>query len=371
MPQKGDTHVNRIATFLIGALAATSVLSVACTGTTAQQAPAPTSVIVFIADGAGVAHWTLASLANPDLSIRRMPVAGLVRTSGPGHEVTGSAPAATALATGVRTFMGAVGVGPDSLPRETALEVAHALGWATGLVTTTWLMDATPASFGAHSASRAEFIDIFQQFIDRPVEVLLGGGARIFAIALERESLDFRPMVSERYTEVTTAEALEAASSDAATTMILGLFADGDLPLAPERSPNLSAMTHAALEVLSRDPDGFFLMVENEGSDTEAHRNSSRDVLTAEMLGFDAAVGVALDFQVEHSSTLVLVVSDHETGGITLPGDENRDAILTYETGDHTAAMVPLFAIGPGAERFGGLHDNDEVGRALLDLIRR
>lgn len=355
----------------IAALASASLLLTACADIGAVQAPTPASVIVFVADGAGAPHWTLAALAKPDLAIRRMPVAGLVTTFGADHEVTGSAPAATALSTGVRSVMGAVGVGPDGAPTETALEAASALGWATGLITTTWIMDATPAAFGAHSESRGNLVEIFQEFIDRPVDVLLGGGERIFSFALERDSVDFRPIIAERYTQVSTAEELSAASQDPTSTTLFGLFDERDLPRAAERSPNLAQMTEAALNVLGRDPEGFFLMVENEGSDTEAHLNSSLGVLTAEMTGFDDAIGVALDYQREHPEVLIVVVSDHETGGISLPGDENRDVVLTYATQDHTAALVPLFASGPGSERFGGLNDNDEIGRRLLDLIRR
>ncbi len=143
------------------------------------------------------------------------------------------------------------------------------------------------------------------------------------------------------------------------------------MPLAPERSPNLAEMTAAALRVLEKDPDGFFLMVENEGSDTEAHRNSSREIITAEMLGFDAAVGVALDYQERHPETLVLVTADHETGGLHLTHNEQREIVVGYATSDHTGALVPLFASGPGAERFGGLKGNDDIGRILMELVRR
>ncbi|MCH8922913.1 MAG: alkaline phosphatase, partial [Planctomycetes bacterium] len=117
-----------------------------------------------------------------------------------------------------------------------------------------------------------------------------------------------------------------------------------------------------SVAILDRDPEGFFLMVENEGSDTEAHANVERDVLVAEMLDFDDAVRVALEYQERHPETLVVVTADHETGGLGLTPDRNRNVILRYSTRDHTAAFVPLFASGPGAERFGGLKENWEIG---------
>ncbi len=352
-------------------LSASLLLVASCTPQVIHTATVtPNSVIVLIADGAGVSHWTLAAFASDDLAIERMPVGGLVDTRGADHEVTGSAPSASALATGVRTFMGAISVDMDSVPRQTVLEVAHEQGWATGLITTTWLTDATPAAFASHVPSRGQMAEIFRQMIDLPVNVLLGGGSSLLPLAQARLGLDLRTPAMERYTFVETEADLESVSrSDA--SMVLGFFAEGDMPLAPERSPNLAEMTAAALRVLEKDPDGFFLMVENEGSDTEAHRNASREVITAEMLGFDAAVGVALDFQERHPETLVLVTADHETGGLHLTGNEQREIVVGYATIDHTAALVPLFAAGPGAERFGGLKGNDEIGRILMELVRR
>ena len=337
-----------------------------CAGET--PADEPSAVIVFIADGAGAAHWTLAGFASDDLATARMPVGGLMDTRGSNHEVTGSGPGATAIATGVRSFVPAVGVGPDSLPRESALEVAHGLGWATGLITTTRITDATPASFAAHVPNRSQGLEIFQQMIDLPVHVLLGGGARVFDITPERAAQDLRAQVRRQYTRVWSIRELRSAA-DTATTL-LGLFTPGELPPAERRSPTLAEMTDAALKVLDRGPDGFFLMVENEGSDTYAHRNRDRGMIVAEMLGFDAAIGVGLDYHSRNPGTLILVTADHETGGIHLPPDDNRNLVVEYGSGGHTGVRVPIFAIGPGAERFGGLIDNDEVGRTLLDLVR-
>ena len=334
--------------------------------TTQSRESRPGSVIVLIADGAGVGHWTLANAATDELAIHRMPVGGLMDTPGSNHEVTGSAPSATAIATGVRSFMGALGVGPDSLPRETVLEAAHALGWATGLVTTASIVDATPAAFASHVTSRRQPVEVLRQMMELPVHVLLGGGAIAVALA----GAGVQAELEDRYTVVPNATGLSRAITDTTTTLF-GVFARGEMPPADQRSPSLPEMTSAALAVLQRDPDGFFLMVENEGSDTYAHQNLAKGVITAEMLTFDAAVAVALEFRSGHPETLIVVTADHETGGMHLAGDPVRDIVLGYGTGGHTAALVPIFAIGPGAERFGGLRRNDEVGQALLDLVRR
>ncbi|MEJ2203583.1 MAG: alkaline phosphatase [Gemmatimonadota bacterium] len=230
-----------------------------------EPAPAPRNVIVMISDGAGVAHWTLAKFARDELSVDAFPVAGLVDTRGDGHTVTGSGPGGTALSTGVRSFMGAVGVGPDSLPRESVLEAAMFRGMAAGLVTTTWVADATPAAFGAHSPDRGAMVGILRQMAAQRIEVILGGGGRILELAEDRDSVDLRAELRADYPVVESLEELEELEPDTLTRLI-GLFSPGDMPPAPERAPSLSRWMSTALTILSRDPDGFFLMVENEGT---------------------------------------------------------------------------------------------------------
>ena len=344
-------------------------LACALLSCTAGMAQAPTRVILMISDGAGVEHWTLAKFARPHLAVGEFGVAGLVDTRGANHIVTGSAAGATALAIGVRTFFGAVGVGPDSTPRQTVLELAKSRGMATGVVTTTWVVDATPAAFASHVPNRGSLVDIFRQMTQLPVDVILGGGNGLFDFALRRDSIDLRP-AREGYTYIETAEQLDQIDAQQVTSL-LGMFSRSDMARAPERSPRLTDMMTTALAVLDRDPEGFFLMVENEGSDTEAHGNVSRDVLVAEMLDFDDAVRVALDYQADHPETLIVVTADHETGGLSLTPDAERNAVLEYATRDHTAALVPLFATGPGAALFGGLKENWEIGQLLLDAVRR
>ena len=119
-----------------------------------------------------------------------MKTVGLVDTRGSDHTVSGSAPTATAYATGVRSFMRAISVGPDSLPRESVVEVAIARGMSTGLITTTFLSDATPAAFGAHAPSRTARGEISRQMSTKGITVLMGGGRRAFRPYLQPDSSD-------------------------------------------------------------------------------------------------------------------------------------------------------------------------------------
>lgn len=358
--------------FLTTALPMLLAVLGSCAGQSTSPADAPTRVILLIADGAGVAHWTLAAFADDDASVRRMSTIGLVDTRGSDHTVSGSAPTASAYATGVRTFMGAISVGPDSLPRQTVLEAAMERGLSTGLITTTAIVDATPAAFGAHAVSRAQFGDIARQMASKGITVLMGGGRRAFGPDVQPNSGELFTEIRARSTYVESVEALGALDPDTVDSLV-GLFAPGDMGTVAQRGDALTTMTSVALDVLDRNPAGFFLMVENEESDTQSHQNQSRATITAEMLDFDAAVGLALDYQAEHPETLVLVTGDHETGGVSLTydgSDPDREIVMQYASGGHTGALLPLFATGPGAERFGGIIRNDQVGQILMEIVR-
>lgn len=348
---------------------ATVATLAACASARTSAPETPSRIIFLIADGAGAAHWTLAANAEEDLAVRRMKTVGLVDTRGSDHTVSGSAPTATAYATGLRTFMGAIGVGPDSVAAETVLEAALARGMSTGLMTTTFLADATPAAFGAHAVSRTALGDISRQMSTKGITVLMGGGRLTFSPVLQPDSSDLLAEVRQSYTYVASVEELRALDPDTVETL-LGLFADRDMGVVAERGTALQDMTSTALRILDRNPNGFFLMVENEESDTQSHGNADVATITAEMLDFDAAVGLALDYQAQRPGTLVLVTGDHETGGISLTYDADREIVMQYASPGHTGTLIPLFASGPGAERFAGIIENYRVGEILLDMVR-
>lgn len=152
----------------------------------------------------------------------------------------------------------------------------------------------------------------------------------------------------------------------------MGFFADGHLPKMSEgRGDYLERAIRKALEILSREAGerdrGFILMVEGSQIDLRAHDNDAEGVL-AEMRDFDRAVAAAMDFADRHPGTLVVVTADHETGGLSIPSAdvdfEHEEAGIEYRfsTGGHTAAMVPVYLYGTGAERINGVLDNTEPG---------
>jgi alkaline phosphatase len=128
-------------------------------------------------------------------------------------------------------------------------------------------------------------------------------------------------------------------------------------------------MTEAALQVLDRNAEGFFLLVENEHSDHFGHANLPLADIVAEVLHLDDAIRVALEYRAKNPSTLIVVLGDHETGGLDLVADSTGALAAAWSTTGHTAEHVPVFAVGPGAERFGGIHSGAEIGRALREAV--
>lgn len=329
----------------------------------AALAERPRNVILLIGDGMGSSHVTLASsLRGDDFAIGRMPVAALVTTHSAGTVVTDSAAAATAIASGVKTGNGMVGVGPDGRSHRTVLEAAEASGRSTGLVTTTGFWDATPAAFAAHVSDRGDALAIGLQMLRKGVEVIASNGSDKFGVG-EIPPLA-RVVDMAGYELAGSAEEMELARGERVLAIFPSQVNDVDAPEAP-----LPSLAEAAIRRLARDPDGFFLMIEHEGIDTSSHTNSNDD-LRASLISFDQAVANALAFAESRSDTLVIVTGDHETGGLQLVGGASPEVIgLRWGGTGHTAEALPLFASGPGAAAFAGMIDNTDIAKMLFVLL--
>ncbi|MBA2662506.1 MAG: alkaline phosphatase [Bradymonadaceae bacterium] len=391
----------------------------------------PQNVIVLIGDGLGLSSLTAALYVRGHLEMLAMPVKGLVATHGTDRVVNDSAATATALATGRRTRSGVVGMAPiDGELRsvETVLERAGARGLRTGLVTTTTLTHATPASFYAHHPDRKAEKAIAEFYMDMPqrisgyggIDVAIAGGSEIFG---EKRLAQLR----ERGVHVALEWSGEPLATDAPT---LHLLAAGGLPAAAQRHgvqasvPSLARMTDAAITSLSARQQGFFLMVEGGQIDWALHGLNRGQELIDEIVDFDEAVAAALEFARKDGNTLVIVTSDHDhtisvldnhyifseghcgaakqCGGhyemavlpvatsklhrneglndLKLQGDFGPPGLLLQYSwavlaanervrmaGPHAANFVPLFAYGPWAARFGGFHDQPDVGKLLME----
>ncbi len=351
----------------------------------AMSATTIRNVILCIGDGMGLSQVALARARaaglGGKLTIERLPVTGLVRTHSADSCVTDSAAAATALACGVKTKNGMIGVTPDEQGYASILEAAQGAGMATGVVVTSTVTHATPASFTAHVKSRKMEDKIAEQLLAHRVNVIFGGGSKFFLPKSDHDSArkdEADLMASAReagYLCIETAEELRAARGPS----VLGLFQlDALKTRGPE--PSLAALTQKAIQVLKRvnresleKRSGFFLMVEGSQIDWACHANDARAAVRQVLL-FDQAVEAAVDFALRDGHTLVIVTADHETGGLTLAGGGNEDKgdaefVVRWSTKGHTGTPVPLYALGPSAWQFAGVCDNTDIPKRIARLL--
>ncbi|MCZ2820253.1 alkaline phosphatase [Modestobacter sp. VKM Ac-2977] len=404
----------------VGALSATVAFTVGGVGTAAAgdddrgQGPhaqgKAQNAILFIGDGMGVAARNAGALATVglegELVMDSLPYAGLVKTDSADPEgfITDSAAGATSYASGVKTYNGAIGLDAEGNEVETLIEQAEAAGLSTGLVTTGEITDASTAAFGAHVEDRDMQTEIARQYIEETgVDVLLGGGEDFWYPAGDEGAIEGGEGLSDQgdlvqraeelgYGYVSDAEGLAAAEGD----QLLGLFANRTMFVSEpepvgtnERIVSLAEMTQKAVDVLSRNEEGFLLIVEEEAVDEQGHANNAEKTIEAVAL-MDEAVAVAEEFAERDDDTLLVTTADHETGGMAVEdtGTEDESGIppstedgpfdiagsefqfvVDWTTSGHTNADVPLTAMGPGAERLSGYYDNTFVHQVVQESL--
>lgn len=394
--------------------------------------PLAKSLVLFIGDGMGQAHrfagQLLAAGRDGRLAMDRMPVLGHMGTMcvDPTTFVTDSAAAASAIATGFKTNNGCVSIDANGKSRPTILEMARSSGRSVGLISTCQITDATPAAFAAHVPLRAAQSTIARQYIEEAqVDVILGGGAvhwypqgQRLPAALTRDArwrgvgregdlvaraadLGYDVVMSEQ--ELTANLEQRACSNE--TRPLLGLFSGEEFFVQTEEGlgavydppVSLADLTAAAIEILSRNPNGFFLMVEESAIDRMAHRNNAPLTLKG-VLELDRAVQVGLAYASKHPDTAVIVTADHECGGLAVagsldqpypyePGGGLLDTLLAGEDGPfpvagtdygfvlgwattgHTSAPVPITAIGPGTEHLAGVIENTDLFHTMAHAL--
>jgi alkaline phosphatase len=359
-----------------------------------EMGPQAKSLILFIGDGMGPEIVSLAKIYSDKVLGRDLNCAllanagsvGMTTTYSSDRLVTDSAASGTALATGSKTNNGAVGIAPDGAVLENIFEKALRSGKAVGVVTTTSVTDATPASFLAHVSMRSQEVGIASQIVAGDATVVMGGGRVYFLPGELGRRTDGRNLLDEARAKgmdvVLDRESLRARQGN----RVLGLFADDDLPFESERrdyeTPSLSEMLTEALRLLTPDPDGFVLVVEGGRIDHAEHDNDISAAL-GEFFAFDEALGRAMEYQHSDSTLLIIVTADHDTGGPAItagyagyPGIDEAQNItdsasspVKWFSGGHTCTMVPVFARGPGEGAFSGMRDNTDINYGIVSVL--
>ena len=342
----------RLSTLVL--LAVTAILALAPCLADSAESPAD-SAILLIGDGMGPMQIHLSRIEpGQPLEMEKLPVAGMMTTTSVGGRVTDSAAAATALATGYKTENGRLGTAPDNRRLQTILEHAQSMYKSTGIITTDALHGATPAGFAVHVDDRGKRSEIAAQMAASRVDVMMGFWKGEFlpkSAGGKRE--DNRDLIAEMrakgYEVAFTREEFLKAKGD----KLLGLFED-------ETAPTLAEMVTAAVDRLSRDPDGFLLIVEEARIDWKCHEHDLPGAIS-DTRALDKAVAAARSAAEKRGRTLVIVTADHETGGLAPDS--------TWSTGGHTSTPVRILASGPGAEAFAGDLDNTDVPKRIADAI--
>ncbi len=333
------------------------------------------NVIVMIPDGCGSEWLSIGRWLNDGAPLHLDSIIrGMVRSYCSDSPIGDSAPTGSCYATGHRSQDGFIATYParsmtpdgtrfdvpDSLayrPMMTLLETAKLQGRATALVFTCFFPHATPASFAAHTPKRNEYFRIAKQMTVNPCDVLLGGGSLYVDSALSRYDFAARKCLKDNGILYTKSFAEVQKEVAAGRQKIWGLFAPNDLEFEIDRrhtdQPSLEEMTRTALKVVGKNPKGFFMMVEGSKIDWGAHDNDLPGAVF-DFLAFDRAVGVAMDFAKKDGHTLVVVMPDHQTGGVSL-GNSNHNK--GYASLSHH-------------EIFGKIsHFNKSVDKAVRDIV--
>jgi alkaline phosphatase len=326
----------------------------------------PKNIILLIGDGMGLSQVSAAIyFKDGKPNFERFSTIGLSKTSSSAELVTDSAAGATVFSAGVKTYNGAIGVDRDTIPVPTIVEQLSKDGYSTGIVATSSIQHATPASFYAHVKHRRMYEEITEFAPNSGVDFFAGGGLKYFNKRKDKQNL-LEDMETAGYTVITDKLPVNSVNGKE-----LILLAEKGMPKMSEgRGDFLPEATKLALAKLSKNEKGFFLMVEGSQIDWGGHDNDA-EYLIAELLDFDKTIGVALDFAKQNGETLVIVTADHETGGFTLAADgsDYNKIKPVFSTTGHSATMVPVFADGPGAFLFNGIYESNEIYFKMMKAL--
>jgi len=380
------------------------LFATSCNNNVAEK-PQVKNVIYLIGDGMGFGAVSSLLLSEDSVTgFEQAPVIGLSETCSANNYVTDSPAGGTALACGIRTKNGYLGVDPEGKPLTSILRKAQAMGKRSGIVVNTVLTEATPAAFYAGVTSRSMSFDIAKQFTESGVDVAIGAGLEPFikrpdsldltATLINKGydvHLDWKTVLnttSKKFVGIlpmddvhrrnesgnTTAGAADGAEVCLAAKLAASSEENGDTTRLSEPTVYLEKATAKALEVLSNDNrQGFFLMIESAIIDGYGHNNDSEGMIE-EMKEFDNTLRQLVAYVNQHPETLLVVTADHETGGTgvsykSYEVGSTTPVLLSFSTKGHTGTVVPVFAYGAGAEAFAGIMKNTDLPKKIEEIM--
>lgn len=333
----------------------------------------PKNIILLIGDGMGINYVGANLLQDANSPFKEFKTIGLSVTCSADNLITDSAAGATAIATGYLTNNKYISVDTLGNSLYTIFEHAEKLGLSTGIVVTGTVTHATPGAFVGHSISRYDQTLIASQMADQSFDVVIGGGLKYFlpkSMGGERDdSLNLvEKLISNGYNFSKNYSELSVLSDS--LNQIYALFELDGLPEAGNRKYTLGDLTKTAINRLKQNENGFVLMIEGSQIDWAGHDHKSKELLQ-EMSDFSTAVSEALNFAKTDGNTLIVITSDHETGGMSIiaADKETKNLEIAYATTHHTPSPVGIFAFGPGEEQFRGIMNINQIGQKLFYLL--
>lgn len=322
------------------------------------------NVILLIGDGMGINQMTVAAAANKGLTVFKMKNVGFQKNEPLDSFTSDSAAGGSALATGKPHNNRHIAMDGDGTPVLSITDYAYDKGLANGVVTLGNIADATPTAFYGHCTERDSSDVLTQYLLDGKITVVAGGGTDVFT--KREDGLTIKDF-EKKYDFVYSVDEIDASKK----RPVLCVDNLMDLAATQETLDLLANTTRRSIDKLVKASDkGFFLMVEGAKIDYAGHSNSLAGCIS-EMLSFDLAIAEAMKFADSNGETLIVVTADHETGGLTMVDGDSSKGLVTarYTTDDHSPAMPPVFAYGPGAQYFRGVQWNYDIANTIKKLL--
>jgi alkaline phosphatase len=403
--------MRKVVSFVFFVFITCSFLMSGCTGNEKNEGKTAKYVFLFIGDGMGLPQVTLTETwlaaqkgehGRELLSFSEFPVMGLASTYSANANITCSAAAGTALSTGFKTKNYMLGMDPDTNRLTSITYKIHSKNIPVGIISTVTIDHATPAAFYANCPNRGDYYNIAKQLPVTGFE-FIGGGSFVYPSGKEKDQPDIFTMMEESgYTVIYGLDNLSKEKTSGKLALFQSKGKPGELPYAIDRDSSdltLKDVVKAAIDHLDGE-NGFFIMAEGGKIDWAAHSNDAKTVIY-EIIDFAAAVETAYEFYLKHpDETLIIVTSDHDTGGlglgrtnggnslklneldtqnISFAGDSTKAAIidgynvksnLGWTTTGHTASDVIVYSVGAGSSNFAGKMNNTDIPRKILDAMK-